>query len=46
LELDQLNIKTGFLHSDLDEEIFYVSAYGVQDYRKEEYGVQVKEISL
>jgi len=46
LELDQLDLKTAFLYGDLDEEIFYVSAYGVQYYRKREYSVQVEEIAL
>jgi len=34
LDLDQLDMKTAFLHGDLDEEIPYVSADGVQNCRK------------
>jgi len=44
LELDQVDIKTVFLHGDLDEEIFMSKPKGFCI--KREYGVQVKKIAL
>ena len=41
LDLDQLDVKTTFLHCDL-----HVSANRVQDCRERRYGVQAEEIAV
>ncbi|RVW35170.1 hypothetical protein CK203_100000 [Vitis vinifera] len=43
LELEQLNVKTVFLHGNLDEEIFIEQPKGFKVKNNEGMGLQVKE---
>ena len=46
LELDQLDVKTIFLHGDLNEKNIYDSAIGIPNCREGKPGLQVKEIVI
>jgi len=46
LELDQLDVKTAFLYSDLDEEIFMSQPIGFKIAEKENMMCKLKKISL
>jgi len=46
LELDQLDVRTTFLHGDLDEEIIITQPSEIQSCRKRKFGLQVKEVAI
>jgi len=39
-------VKIAFFHSDLEEEMWYMSQLRVQNCRKEEYDMQTEEINI